>query len=981
MELGKTIDQRDVHPLLMSISIYLVPAAIAVATLLSLFFFPSNYPVSEGAVVPFEVLKDTSANLDPAQALAALRNQKTLLYHSTLLSEKPHWFLIPGRNATESGRNMVIELPSRHAVSVACWNAASMDLIGQTDREIATGAIVASRTGFIITKAPMDSLLCRGEFLGPARISVRLWDRTEYETAENAFHRDSGLLEGGLVILAIFVFLTALINREVIYIIFAGWLIVNLRLAAISVGMDTLWLGRQIPVDWVIFYREASISAYYLLTIALFHVLFHEELKRVGLTRLMRLLQWSCVPMVLLIAFPFRIYLPVMWVMTLFAGSSIVFLMIRILIVARSTTAIWFSIALAIAMFSGFSEVIAAALGLKLLLAIVNSVTAALASSLIAALSIAQQMRTERLARVQAEAELRKTYQEIPIGLFTLDMAGAILRGNPALQEMLAVPRNPGYLALGTWAHYFGMPQWQRMLQTIQTQDTVEMEVFESLKDQDRWFLVKAKHVDDSIEGSLQDITARVSANDRLSYLANHDPLTGVINRRGIEDALDAAIEAVARGEPVCIAYLDLDRFKLINDLYGHVTGDQVLQQVCARIKLVVPSDNVLGRIGGDEFLIILDKFSPDDGANLCQSLIDSIELEPFTVERKAFRVGISIGLVELGPKMSSDDAITGADRACSEAKHVNHVVVYKADAPNLLEKEIELNLLKRFSEDGPPEGLFLVMQPLLSLKNPYAALNFEVLLRMRRADNVVEPAWRVINAAENNGRIAIIDRWVLSNILEWIDEHYDRLEKTRFIDVNMSGGSLNDERFIADAFAMLRHHSRAAKKICLEITESVAVSDIENMTKFADQARSLGCRLALDDFGVGYTSFSYLSRLPVDVLKIDGSLVSRALSHPTNLSIIEAIAGLTRNLGMTSIAEWTDNLDTVKAMVEAGIDYIQAFIIAEPQLPSAILQATSAADFIKDPDVEHYVRTFLGGHVTKDLWEPAVGSRSGDLH
>jgi len=612
---------------------------------------------------------------------------------------------------------------------------------------------------------------------------------------------------------------------------------------------------------------------------------------------------------------------------------------------------------------------------------VVNSVTAALASSLIAALSIAQQMRTERLARVQAEAELRKTYQEIPIGLFTLDKTGAILRGNPALQDMLAVPKDRKHMALGTWAKYFGIDQWQQMLRTIQTQDTVEMEVLERLKDQDRWFLVKAKLVDDSIEGSLQDITARVNANDRLSYLANHDPLTGVINRRGIEDALDAAVEAVARGEPVCIAYLDLDRFKLINDLYGHVTGDQVLQQVCARIKLVVPSGNVLGRIGGDEFLIILEKLEPDDGARLCQALIDAIELEPFIVERKAFRVGISIGLVELGPRMSGDDAITGADRACSEAKHVNHVVVYKADAPNLLEKEIELNLLKRFSDDGPPEGLFLVMQPLMSLKNPYASLNFEVLLRMRRSDDVVEPAWRVINAAESNGRIAIIDRWVLSHILEWIDEHHDRLEHTRFIDVNMSGGSLNDERFIADAFAMLRHHSRAAKKICLEITESVAVSDIENMTKFADQARSLGCRLALDDFGVGYTSFSYLSRLPVDVLKIDGSLVSRALSHPTNLSIIEAIAGLTRNLGMTSIAEWTDNLETVKAMVDAGIDYIQAFIIAEPQLPSAILLAASAADFIRDPAISHYVRTVLGGKVTQDLWESGADLRPGDLH
>jgi len=825
----------------------------------------------------------------------------------------------------------------------------------------------------------MDSVLCRTIFSGPARISLRLWDSAQYQVAERVFHRDSGLLDGGLVILAIFVFLTALINREIIYIIFAGWLIVNLRLAALSVGMDTLWLGRQIPAEWLGVFREASISAYYLLTIALFQSLFHEELKRVGYARLERWLRWSCVPMLLLVAVPYRIFLPVMWAMTGIAGSIIVFLMIRILSVARSRTAIWFALSLAFAMFSGFSEVIAAALGVKQFLGVVNSVTAALASSLMAALSIAQQMRTERLARVEAEAELRKTYQEIPIGLYTLDMDGAILRGNPALQEMLGAAPDPA--GPKTWASYFGLGQWLEMLHAIQTQHTVEIEVLERLKDQDRWFLVQAKLVQGSIEGSLQDITGRVVAKERLNYLAHHDPLTGANNRRGIEIALAASIAAVARGEPVCIAYLDLDRFKLINDLYGHGIGDQVLQQVCARIQRIFPQENAFGRIGGDEFLLILEGYDTDRGASLCQLIIDAIELEPFTIEHRAFRVGISIGLLEVGPRMSGADAITGADRACSEAKHVNHVVVFSSDAPHLLEREMELDVLKRFSDNAPPEGLFLVMQPIMSLKDPYAALDFEVLLRLRRADNTIEPAWRVITAAENNGRIAIIDRWVLKNVLEWIDEHYDGLEKTRFIDVNLSGGSLNDERFTADAFAMLRDHGRAAKKVCLEITESVAVSDIDNTTKFADQARDLGCRIALDDFGVGYTSLTYLSRLPVNVLKIDGSLVTRALSHPTNLSIIEAIAGLTRNLGMTSIAEWTDDLDTIKAMVEAGLDYIQGFIISEPQLPTAILLANSAADFIKDRDVAHYVRVVLGGQVATALWDSAIGLRPGDAH
>lgn len=969
------------HALLMRFSIYFVPIALALVTLLSLFYCPTQYPQIDGTSIPFAVIEDDSASLSPQMAIKELRRQNAVTSHSTQLSEKPQWVLLPTQNINAANRrDTLIEFPSRHAVSLSCWNAESVELIGQSNRDLATGMIMPARTGFIINEAPRDAILCQALFTGPAQISVRLWSEARFKSAENAFHRDAGLLEGGLVVLSVFVFLTALINREVIYIIFAGWLIVNLRLAALSVGIDTLWFGRSIPAQWMSFYREFAISAYYLLTIALFQSLFREELKRIGFARLQRLMQWSCVPMLLLIAAPFRIYVPMMWVMTGFAGLSIVFLMGKILAVARTKTAIWFALAIAIAVFSGFSEVIAAAFGFKQMLGIINSVTAALASSLMAALSIAQQMRLERLARIEAEAELRKNYQEIPIGLFTLNMTGNILRGNPALHTMLRIPQEGSHF--DSWARHFGLEQWNKMLQELQSQQTVDMEVLETLRNNGRWFLVQAKLVGNSIEGSLQDITARINATARLNYLANHDPLTGVINRRGIEDAIEIASVMVSQGEPVCIAYLDLDRFKLINDLYGHVTGDRVLQQVCARIKRIVPESNVLGRIGGDEFIVIMNQLNLIEGAKICQDIIDAIELEPFSVDQKAFRVGISIGLVEFGRLMTVDEAITAADRACSEAKTVNHVIVFDADAPDLHKRDNELNILKRFSENAPPEGLFLVMQPIMSLRDPYAALNFEVLLRMRRDDDSIESAWPIISAAENNGRIAIIDRWVLSNILEWIDENYDRLNKTtRFIDVNMSGGSLNDERFVADAFAMLKEHHRAAKKVCIEITESVAVGDIGNTTKFADQARDLGCRIALDDFGVGYTSFTYLSRLPVDVLKLDGSLITRALTHPTNLSIIEAIATLTRNLGMTSVAEWSDDLETIKAMVESGIDYIQGFIISEPQLPANILLANSAADFIKDHDVENYVRTILGAQLSIGQLDPDNGHTPSNFH
>ena len=177
----------------------------------------------------------------------------------------------------------------------------------------------------------------------------------------------------------------------------------------------------------------------------------------------------------------------------------------------------------------------------------------------------------------------------------------------------------------------------------------------------------------------------------------------------------------------------------------------------------------------------------------------------------------------------------------------------------------------------------------------------------------------------------------------------------------------------------MVAQHARSASRICFEITESVADSDIGNTLRFVNRVREYGAKVALDDFGVGYTSFSYLHSLSADVLKIDGSLVSSALAHPANLSIIEAISNLSSNLGMTSIAEWAGDLDTVKAMVEVGIDYVQSYAVGRPQMPESILVAHSAADFIQDKQIEEYVRKCLVAGLREDM--PFFGRRRGDLH
>lgn len=962
-------------------SVYVVPAAIAAMTLAAAFFLDSQHHVDDGIALTLRVVKDDSPRgLPVTQVLRQLESAKPVEHHDTRLSETPFWFLF---NVPAAGNDEpVIEFPSRHATDIACLNAATLDTVGQASRSASRGKMYPVGNGFALEGSGLAgaNLLCRAHFTGPARLTVKSWKEEQFSALIQKFYRDSGLIDGGLGILALFVFITAVINREYIYVVFAAWLLTNLRLAGLSGGWDTHWLGYAVPSDWLPLVRKLTISIYYVLTVTLFGRIFGADLKRVANVWLLRWNQWSCLPMLVAVALPYGRYLPVMWVMTAITGSIIVFLLARILLVTRSRVAAWFSVSLAIAMFSGFSEVIAAALGLKGTVSIINSVTAALFSSLMAALAIAQQMRDEKLERRRAEAALRSTYQEIPIGLFTLDHGGCVLRANPTLGEMLGDEIHDGAHA---WADYFGEESWQQLAAALHAGNAIEMELRDThAQDADRWYLLRAKRAGDRIEGSLQDVSERVKATKKLTFLADHDPLTAIFNRRGIEKYLAAAISAASPESPCLLAYIDLDRFKLINDLYGHGSGDEVLRQICRRIQPLLQQGDCLGRVGGDEFVVVFSRAVLGEAAESCRHVIEAIESNPFNIEDKAFRVGVCVGLVEVGADIATAAAIASADRACREAKTggSGHLVVYEKNSPAFNEREHELHILKRFGVDTAPDGLFLVMQPIMSLHNPYDSLNFEVLLRMYRPDNSVEPAWRVITTAEKNGRIALIDRWVLKNVLEWIDTNYDALSRTRFISVNLSGGSLNDERFVEDAYSMVAEHSRSAARICFEITESVAVSDIDNTLRFVNRVRDFGAKVALDDFGVGYTSFSYLHSLSADVLKLDGSLVSAALNHPANLSIIEAIANLSSNLGMASIAEWAGDLDTVKAMVDVGIDYVQSFAIGRPQMPETILAARSSADFIQDKAIEEYVRKCLAGGISDDLWVPS-GVRRLDLH
>ena len=971
---------------------YVVPAMIAVFSVVALATWDNQYLSAGGMVLDIRFLQNGQTAVTPAQARARLTQGLAVRHYDTNLAETPVWVAFSLAGTAPGSPARLVELPSRHAVEVACWQGESLTPLGSANRHQASGRLAEVKGGFAVdvpASTASQEMLCRIRSSGPARISVLEWSAGDLATSTQKFHRNSGLVDGGLLLLAVFMLLTAVISREWIYVLFAAWLVANLRMAAISAGWDGQWLERVVPDAWLFQVKKLSMAAFYALTYTLFSRLFVDDLKRVGYRPLLVFSQWSCL-LVLALA-PFLSYagfLPYLWTTTALGIAILLFFLARIVLVTRSKVAIWYSAALGITLFASFFEVVAAALGVKSLIGAFNSVTAALASSLIAAMAIAEQLRQEREQRVKAQSALRSTYEAMPIGLFTLDSQGNFVRGNPALLDMLGVNAGEGGRH---WSMYFEEGAWERLTELLKRGSAQEIEIRgreSTPTDNDdtqtnKRFLVRATLANERIEGSLQDVTEKSKATERLRFLAENDPLTGVLNRRGVELALDPAMEGLEAGRPLALAYLDLDRFKLINDLYGHAAGDDVLIEVCNRVREMLSHGQRVGRVGGDEFVIVMPGTPIQSAAWTCRGVVERIGTLPYRIGDKAFQVRGSIGLVEVAAGGSAKDAISAADRACRDAKkgQGNGLVVYEKSATVFRQREAELRLIERLGSSAAHEGLFLEMQPIMSLKAPHDSLNFEVLLRMRESDGTVVSAASIISVAENNGRIGVIDRWVLATVLGWIDANYDRLKKTQFVCMNLSGASLNDERFIHDAFALLAQYVHAAGRLCIEITESVALHDLENTRRFIDSVRGYGAKIALDDFGAGYTSFSYLKELPADVLKIDGNFIVGVKSHPSNLAIVEAIVSLARNLGMKTIAEWVEDGATLEALAEAGVDYVQGYAIAKPQAPARVLAAPSSASFIVDERLAQFVRSLHGADRTLELWDHLEIIKPGGLH
>jgi len=819
--------------------------------------------------------------------------------------------------------------------------------------------MLPNKAGFALRlggQAAHAPILCRGTFSGPAYITASVSSRDKLEVTTLDFQRGASLITGGLLTLAIFVFVTAIINREWTYVIFAAWLVGNLRLSANAIGFDTEWMGRLIPPDHMALLRQFTFASYYVLTTTLFVELFRRELKAIGLRWSLHAVRYGgCLLMVAAFTLNYAHFIPVLWTCASFCILVLTYFLIQLIVKARSRTVFWYVASMAIVLFATLSEVLAAALGFKALAGGVSPVVTALSSSMLCAFAIAERMREERERRRQMETELRNTYDVTPIGLFTLDEKGCFVRANPALHSMLSLPLHQ--YGKHRWADFFA-PGAERTLDELLARDdsaSVEIEGTATMKTDAPRYSLRAIRANGFVEGSLEDVTDRSKAVERLHFLAEHDSLTGLLNRRGIEQVISRHSK---EGGPWALAYLDLDRFKQFNDLYGHGTGDDILRHVTARLVEHLGPGVPIGRIGGDEFVCVLGNMEIDDAVAHCRDLVTTLNATPFHIGTRAFQVRGSIGVVECTQGEQGLDALVYADRACRAAKRrgSSRLVTLRQGAPAFEERAAELDLIEALGQSRLPEGLFLVMQPIMSMRAPTQALDFEMLLRLRLPDGSVATAGKLIAAAEDTGTIVAIDRWVLSTTLAWISENRAALTATSFVCVNLSGGSLNDEQFLDELFVLFQRYADVIHYLCIEITESIALHDLEHTERFIARVHDMGAKIAIDDFGAGQTSLRYLKMLSADALKIDGEFVRTMCNHPADIAIVEAIITLARNLGMRSIAEWVEDIETLSALRELGVDYVQGFVIAKPQEAKDILTASSAASFVKDAEIVRFL-------------------------
>ncbi len=431
-----------------------------------------------------------------------------------------------------------------------------------------------------------------------------------------------------------------------------------------------------------------------------------------------------------------------------------------------------------------------------------------------------------------------------------------------------------------------------------------------------------------------RDVTKERRLKHALAFQASHDALTGLINRREFDNRLTGALRSARDGEGThALLYVDLDQFKVVNDTCGHTAGDRLLRDVTSLLQQQVRTADVIARLGGDEFGILAQHCTLEQATRIAEQIREAVHEYRFFWEQNSACIGASIGVVAITRESDSVASLmSAADIACYAAKDAGRNRVHVHDSSEISGRHREMYWISRVTRALDENRLELYSQPVIATRADSAVLPVfqELLVRMRDDDGELTLPGVFMPAAERHNIVSAIDRWVVEQAVGRLRQCLAAQREVPLLAVNLSAQSLGEREFLEFVLTQVKDPA-IGRGLCFDITESAVTSNLGPAVTFMEEVKKRGCRIALDDFGAGLSSFHYLKKVPVDFLKIDGLLVGRLSNDLVDRSLIEAISKVARALGIATIGERVESPETLACLTELGIDFVQGYQLALP--------------------------------------------------
>jgi diguanylate cyclase (GGDEF)-like protein len=431
--------------------------------------------------------------------------------------------------------------------------------------------------------------------------------------------------------------------------------------------------------------------------------------------------------------------------------------------------------------------------------------------------------------------------------------------------------------------------------------------------------------------GTLRTVEERKQNEARLEYLAHYDELTGLYNKARLREALDRALaRGVPPKGPTDYLVVGIDKLTLINETFGYEIADTVIVEVGRRLERTLRGSDVIGHIGSDLFGVILRNSSKSVAAAMADKMLSAVRMSPVATPSGSLHITVSIGIVTSpGVSDSAYDIMTKAETALQEAKHQgrNCFVSYYTSNVQRNERRRNMRIAEKVRIALKQDRLVLAYQPIVEAKRRRVAY-YECLMRMVGDDGAIVPAAEFVPVAEQLGLVKLIDRHALEMAVGELSRHPGvRLA------INVSGLTVADRSWLQVFGALLRGTPDVAARLIIEITETAAMQDIEQSARFVAAVRGMGCRVALDDFGAGHTSFRHLKSLALDIVKIDGSFVHNVHQDPDNQLFVRTLVGLAEGFGLETVAECVERAAEADVLAENGVKYLQGYYLGHPSV------------------------------------------------